>query len=189
MLVLAEIKQMHSRSIKSKTRQHGHTFVEFSVALTILLAFIGVLSALCILPIRVLIANGVFLNAVQYAALSETRTSASALLDDAPLASLAGCCGISFGDPSISIVCANQTGSNFSASGEAPVPTQWLPGGANGPCTYALHVDQSVTINPLFRATFGLPGVTSTLSTTLHADCCWENLGCDPTTNGFYLNE
>jgi len=178
-----DTQRENSSERRGRSRVFGHAFAEFSVAIVLLGGFVIALSALALVPIRFLIANGVFTNAVQSAALSETRSSASSLIDDAPLLGLAQSCGIDFGDATISIVCVNQSGGSLTVSGQSPVPAQWLPGGSNTPCTYSLHVDQKVTIEPL------LHGMTSTFATTLHGDSCWENLGCDPTTKGFYINE
>ncbi len=77
-----------------------------------------------------------------------------------------------------------------------PIPGQlddkWLPNGANCPCIYTLQLKVELTIEPavLFR-NFGaaIPGLSAPFSAVISSSHQWENLGRDPETGEFYLNE
>jgi hypothetical protein len=72
------------------------------------------------------------------------------------------------------------------------IPVDWLPDGRLSPCTYFLHLKVHTTVDPLITATVAgqsIPGVNKALSLTVEEVAHWENLGRDPATSEFYVNE
>ena len=72
------------------------------------------------------------------------------------------------------------------------IPVDWLPEGNNCPCLYHLQLSVKADIEPLFVVPIGgqnIPGLNAPLPVTLTSRAVWENLGRDPLTGQFYLNE
>lgn len=74
----------------------------------------------------------------------------------------------------------------------APVPVAWQPDSANGPFVYCLQYTVTTEISPLFTMSLpwkGVPGLTSPASVSFNVITNWENLGRDPNSEEYYLNE
>jgi hypothetical protein len=72
------------------------------------------------------------------------------------------------------------------------IPKPWLPDGANGPCIYSLELNVDADVYPLVTAPVphaAIPGLTRPISTQFHEVSTWENLGRDPATGEFFVNE
>jgi hypothetical protein len=71
------------------------------------------------------------------------------------------------------------------------IPKDWWPEGRNGPCEYILELVGSVEISPAIMMTFEpkVMGLSKPVSFMLRADSPWENLGRNPITKSFYINE
>ena len=70
--------------------------------------------------------------------------------------------------------------------------TQWLPDGPLGPYTYRLRTRVYLKIAPLALVKLGglnVPGLTVPLPVTLDEQCIFENLGRDPNTGEYFINE
>jgi hypothetical protein len=155
-------------------------------------AFVTVLLAVvtgAVVPFRYLIASGVVASMVQKGALAEKRSSSIQVMSKDPALAIARQCGIEFGASEIAVVCISKSAGSLSVPGGTPIPRDWLPGGKKGPCTYLLQINQPASIKTLYGTTDGVPGVTGPLKVTLKASSCWENLGCDPITKDFFINE
>jgi hypothetical protein len=70
------------------------------------------------------------------------------------------------------------------------VPPNWQPNGGN--YNYTLQVVVLSQIDPLVTVQFfgmKIPGLTEPAEVTMSASSLWENMGRDPVTTEFYLNE
>jgi hypothetical protein len=167
----------------------GYAIAEFGAAFAVLIMLMTALAVMAVIPVRFLCACGTVQSMVHRAALVEKRSLSDPTIASDPLAKMAAACGIEFGARQISIVCRSQAGGTISVLDGAPVPSDWLPNGANAPCTYTLQLVQPTTIKPLCSITGGLVGLNAPLNVTFSISSNWENLGCDPSTMEFYINE
>ena len=74
----------------------------------------------------------------------------------------------------------------------ALVPSDWLPNGKAGPYIYYINLTLSTHMQPLFQMKFGgldIPGLTAPVPMKFTASSAWENLGRDPDSTEFFLNE
>jgi hypothetical protein len=72
------------------------------------------------------------------------------------------------------------------------IPAAWLPDGSFAPCMYLLKLDVKASIDPaiLFRwSGMRVPGLTESIPVLLTASHEWPNLGQDPATEKFFINE
>lgn len=81
-----------------------------------------------------------------------------------------------------------------STSIEVPrrIPSEWLPNGSKAPCSYALEVNVQSLMSPavLFRTTsLHVPGLTDPIPLTVRSSHSWENLGRNPVSKNYFMNE
>ena len=72
------------------------------------------------------------------------------------------------------------------------IPTAWLPDSPNGPFQYELELMATVEISPLIEIKLGekkIPGLNAPFTVTMLSTSHWENLGRNPNTNEFFMNE
>jgi hypothetical protein len=71
------------------------------------------------------------------------------------------------------------------------IPKSWWPEGSNGPCEYILEVSAEVEVSPAIMMQFEpkVMGLSKPVPFILRADSPWENLGRNPVTTQFYVNE
>ncbi len=72
------------------------------------------------------------------------------------------------------------------------IPRPWLPDGDNRPCAYALVLEVRSLMSPailLPNKDFDVPGLTRPIPIVITALHEWENLGRNPTTGSYFLNE
>jgi hypothetical protein len=72
------------------------------------------------------------------------------------------------------------------------INTDWLPDGPLGPYLYRLASRTELKIAPLALVKLGglnVPGLTAPLPVTLDEKCVFENLGRDPNTGEYFINE
>jgi hypothetical protein len=174
---------------------HGQQISEFGAALVIffVVIFIPFLD-LSVLPIRWFLAKEIIGNYARKLSRCETYTQAMALLNSDPtmenqLIKLGGVkptkirCNL--------IISSTKTGERFVVEGPKRIPGQWLPNGFNSPCDYSVQVAADVDISPIVIVKgFGkTPGLGVPVSFTIDSESNWENLGCDPVTKVFFVNE
>lgn len=167
----------------------GYNLPEFAVAFIVFTLVLLAIAFGTVVPFRYMLANGMVASMVHRASLAEKRSLSYTALAQDPCMNFARQCGIDFGAGKIGVVCISKTGGSLTVPSGSPVPKDWLPGGKNAPCTYLLQISQPATINSLITSSNGMPGVTAPLKVTFNANSCWENLGCDPETKDFYINE
>lgn len=72
------------------------------------------------------------------------------------------------------------------------IPPAWLPDGALAPCVYLLKIDVEALISPVVLLKWqgaSIPGLTAPIPLTLTATHEWVNLGKDPSTEKYFINE
>lgn len=72
------------------------------------------------------------------------------------------------------------------------IPKEWLPDSANGPFQYELELFSTLEISPLVVINLGekkIPGLNGPFEFTMTNASHWENLGRNPNTDEFFMNE
>jgi hypothetical protein len=92
----------------------------------------------------------------------------------------------------LSIISQKASGQEKTVDHPGEIPADWLPDGSQSPCNYFLHLKVHTDINPLMTSKLAgqsVPGLNKSLSLTIEEVAHWENLGRDPATGEFYVNE
>jgi len=72
------------------------------------------------------------------------------------------------------------------------IPAAWLPDGGKAPCSYSMELDVHSLMSPaiLFpNKGWSIPGLTVPFPLLISATHEWENVGRNPLTGKFFLNE
>jgi len=72
------------------------------------------------------------------------------------------------------------------------IPKKWLPDGSASPCDYSLDLIVNVDIFPLIVVPVPqvkVPGLTAPVTLQFNEVSVWENLGRDPVTGEFCMNQ
>ncbi|HEY9869369.1 MAG TPA: hypothetical protein V6D08_09405 [Candidatus Obscuribacterales bacterium] len=183
-----------SFALYQRQRKRGHVMAEFAPALFVLLFGVMLpLLDLAFVPIRYTAAYAMVRNQDQELALSRTAGDAhqALQLDGQWKARLAGC-GAKVKKSELVMVVTDRSGGRhaFSLGQRGYIPSELLPDGENAPCVYRLQLRVELGIAPLLSMSGkGVPGLTSPMPVTIVTSAAWENLGRDPETKEFYLNE
>lgn len=176
-----------------RRNRHGHAISEFGAAMVVFVCcFLAPMIDLSFIPVRYLIAQGVVIELTHRLALTEKRTDAYALLNSDPWwKNFLDKCGVTVNNPKLKMVVCGQNPSNMISQNSAGdnLTTEWLPGGANGPCVYSLELVVDCDLPPLFNLNAGIPGFTSPVTIPIKGRSQWENLGLNPQTGKYYINE
>ena len=170
---------------------NGAVIAEFGAALVVFLCFLLVpLINISVIPMRYLIAQEVIAETVHRVAMSETRSEATVLAASGWWTPFLQKCGVAVHpQPMKLIVCGKNAADKITLLPGQAVPPNWLPNGAKGPCIYAMEMTVDADIPPVFNSSAGLPGFTAPIHVRLSGRSNWENLGRDPATRKFYINE
>jgi len=123
------------------------------------------------------------------ASLSGRRSLVHTAITQNSLVQLASQCGITFGAAKTSIICISSAAGNLTVQDNEQIPADWLPGGKNAPCSYLLQLNEDAIVSGTTGGSSGIPGVNGPLTMSFAACSTWENMGCDPTTQEFFINE
>jgi len=172
----------------------GSLIAEFGPALFLLIfCFVIPLLDLGMLPIRYGLTYAAATNAVSKLALANKASDANRMLQtDTWWTSFLGKCGIDVEQKQLAMVVINKKGSGqvFATDQPGSIPSALLPDGPDGPGAYILRLSIKADISPLLvMSGRGIPGLTSPVPITLQTSSVWENLGRDPDTTEYYLNE
>lgn len=173
-------------------RQKGHAMLEFAVGLIVFVCFILIpLLDIGFIPVRYFIAQGVINEFTHRLALCEKRTEAYQVLsDEESWKTFLGKCGVTVHEPKLKLIaCGKDESDQLSVTKGQMVPDAWLPNGNKGPCVYAFELTTDCDIAPLYPGNGGMPGFTSPITLTLKSKSQWENLGRNPDTTAYFLNE
>lgn len=72
------------------------------------------------------------------------------------------------------------------------IPANWLPDSPEGPFQYELQLAANCEISPLILINLGgqkITGLNAPFNINLISSSHWENLGRNPNTNEYYMNE
>jgi hypothetical protein len=181
-------------------RRNGSQIVEFAAAIFLLTGFVAVPALdLSIVPIRWVMAQQLIDSYVRTLAMSETFTEALHILETDPslttrLVKLGGVKVESL-DLTLKITRVVQNpaeAKSFEVHAPGNIPPAWLPNGACQPCTYALHIDAKLAIAPALMIGFegmSIPGLTAPIPVLVHSSHEWMNLGQDPATEKYFMNQ
>lgn len=185
--------------MKSKVRsQRGNYQIsEFTMALFFLIGFVVLpLIDLAVVPLRWGLGMLMVDNWAHQLAMSESLSEAHSLAvkDDYLKNNLKGIGGISLRDSRLALTVQSTKLNGIAQSFTKPgsIPKDWLPDGANAPCLYVLDLSVDVSIYPLVTAplmNLKVPGLTEPIMTTFRSTSAWENMGLNPATGEFFVNE
>lgn len=183
-----------------KRRTLGSQMAEFGAALFLLFAFVFVpLLDLAIVPIRWMMAQELINTYVRTLAMCETYTQSLRTIEADPSLRTRL---VKIGGVQVTSISLHLTINRISASTETvrsidvynpgTIPTDWLPDSKKGPCQYLLVLDVKATISPAVLVNWGsfaIPGLTKPIPISIAVLHDWGNLGKDPSTGQYFLNE
>lgn len=165
---------------------------EFSGALIIFILFMFLpLINIGIMPVRYLIAHGTMSEMAHRMAVCEKRTDAYKLLQtNTWWKTFLAKCGVAVKSPEASMVIVGKDGSSkTSVNLNNNLSDDLLPNADKGPFMYSIQLRAQCDIAPLFNGGAGLAGFTKPVTFNMSSQAQWENLGRDPETTYFYINE
>ena len=180
-----------------KLRSSGQQSVEFAAAMALLVGcvFVPLIDA-GIIPVRFGLASSCLDSLTQQLSRTETLTNAYEMLDSdsGPKTMLKKIGGVKLKETqlTVEITSAREPMDTLTIYNPRTFPTEWLPEGNHCPCDYSLHLSVKTEIYPLILAPSlgrGIPGLTAPLPVTFNTRSNWENLGRNPVTREFFLNE
>jgi hypothetical protein len=184
-------------SKRRKRSQFGSQIAEFGAGLLILTTLILIpLLDLVIVPIRWMMAQEIVNSYTRKLAMCESLSQSSQLLNLEPslqskLEKIGGV-SVDSTDLLLRIATIYPSGEVLQFYVPARVPAEWLPNGSKAPCVYSLQLRVGLTIAPalLFNG-WGqqITGVTKPIPIFVTASHEWENLGRNPATGEYFLNE
>lgn len=204
------IPTMHTRKNHSFDRKHnfirrsaqlrtsrGSQIAEFAAALALLtVAIIVPVIDFSVVPIRWMMAQETVKTYSRQLACCASFSEAVRMIQLEPsletrLNSLGG---IKVDDLGLKLRCASihDPSNVILVDNPGSVPKDWLPQGAKGPCTYSLILEAKILLYPAFPANLRgnpVPGLTGPFPLISSGSHEWENLGRNPDTGNFYLNE
>jgi hypothetical protein len=178
-----------------KRNATGQQMAEFAGAIVILvLTFFLPLLDLAIMPIRYFMAHELIQQYARRLSHCETLTQAYAEMNADPslqyrLIKLGGCQPKSL-ELHLMISTIRPPVERLDVVKPKTIPKDWLPD-ARRHCEYILEVVAAVEISPacLINTEPKIMGLSKPVPITLRADSPWENLGRNPVTKAFFLNE
>lgn len=183
--------------LKNRTQRGSYQISEFTMAFVFLIGFVVLpLINLAVVPLRWGLGMLMVESWAHQLAMAESWSEAHKIADkDGYLNDgLKRIGGITLKGSRLALMAQslklNGIGQSFTKPGS--IPQDWLPDGANAPCVYVLDLSVDVSISPLITAplmNLKVPGLTEPIMTTLKSTSAWENLGMNPATGEFFLNE
>ncbi|MBI4533031.1 MAG: hypothetical protein HY711_03710 [Candidatus Melainabacteria bacterium] len=185
------------RTSLARLRLKGQQAAEFAGAITILVLCIFLpLMDLVVVPVRVGLATASVNSYVRELSRLDRLSQAFEMLDTDPRwkTSLARLGGVSAKTARLSLVVdsIDELGMHANLDGPRAVPAEWLPDGAHCPCNFMLSLQVHAEIFPLVTVPIGgvhVPGLNAPFQVVLNSQAAWENLGRNPATQEYFLNE
>jgi hypothetical protein len=175
---------------KASRKNFGH-ITEFAAGIVLLITFILIpILDFGFVPVRYWMSTGTLNCLVQNLARSDKRSDAYELLNNAEWIQILSKYGMSVSDTKMTLIARDSTGNKEAQFSEKQqLPAEWLPNGANAPCIYSLELQTTVSVNPCFGLDLPIPILNQPIPFHMNSRSQWENLGSDPTTMGYYINE
>lgn len=189
------MKIKHSRHHKSRNNR-GQQITEFAAALVLLvmLLFLPLLD-LGILPVRYFMAQEIIAQYARRLSHCETLTAAYAEMNADPSLQnrLIHLGGVNPKNLELHMMISTVRTPVLKLDVTKPktIPKEWWPEGRMGPCEYILEVRSETEIAPAIIINFQpkVLGLSQPVTFVLAADSPWENLGRNPVTKQFFINE
>jgi len=186
--------------LRVKRRALGSQIVEFGAALFLLFVFIFLpLLDLAIVPIRWMMAQELINTYVRTLAMCETYAQSLRTMEADP--SLRARL-LNIGGIEVTSTTLHLTITRISVNGDmtkfievhkpGAIPAEWLPDGKLAPCQYLMVLDVKAAISPAVLLNWGalsIPGLTKPIPTSIVVLHDWGNLGKDPTSEKYFINE
>lgn len=175
----------------------GAQAAEFAATLTVLVLFFVIpLLDLGVIPVRWGLANHLITSYSVNFARAETLSRAFDQLEqDTHLQELLNKIGgVNAKRLRLALVVTKPSAVDQKKVFEEPkhIPAAWLPDSPNGPFQYELELLATLEISPLIVINLGekkIPGLNAPYTVTMISSSHWENLGRNPNTNEFFMNE
>jgi hypothetical protein len=185
-----------ARKIITRNR-HGYEMVEFAGALFILISCLIVPAIdFSVIPIRFGLAKSIINTRVRELSQRETLSEAYNKMNESPTINhtMAGLGGMTVQSSKLSMRISSMRDERHETiiNQPATLPANWLPDGQDCPCEYMLGLTANVDINPLFVISSWpqrVPGLTAPVTFQINEKAVWENLGRDPSSGEFAINE
>ncbi len=182
--------------LSGKRQNAGQQIPEFAAALVLLvLLFFVPLLDLGIMPVRYFMSQQLIQQYARRLSHCETLTQAYAEMNADPslrnrLIKLGGVTPKNI-EIHLSIATVSVPVQKIDVIKPKTIPRDFLPDGKLSPCEYILEIAANVEVSPAIMMSFEpkVMGLSKPVSFTLRADSPWENLGKNPVTKVFYMNE
>lgn len=194
---MAIIRFSYAKIRIQQRKNRGSQIAEFGAALA-LLAFAVILPVVdfSIVPVRWMMAQETIKAYSRELSFCESFSQASKILQQEPSleSRLNSLGGVQTKDLSLKLRIASVYHPSDILLIDAPaaIPKEWLPDGAKAPCTYSVLLEVKLLLYPAFPGAMKgnpLPGLTGPFPVLASASHEWENLGRNPNTGKYYLNE
>jgi hypothetical protein len=171
-------------------RAGGFQIAEFGVALYTLVVLVSLpLLDLCVIPLRMALAQEMVTESTRRLARSETASMAFKGFSESIPSELAHLVGVEYTDSTVDITAVSlRNGDQSQAVLPLLLSKEWLPNGTRAPCAYSLHVTVKARTYPLVPIPlFGikLPGFSTPVDSIISSSAPWENLGRDVVSKQF----
>ncbi len=173
------------------------SITEFGAALWLLMGCIVLpLLNLAIVPLRFGLGKSIVGNEVRHLAQCETFGEALKGVSTASpaMVALKNIGGIEVISTHLSLQAESESDKTKVHAIDEPhqMPPSWLPNGGGAPYLYLLDLKVEVNIFPLVSSPyphFRIPGLSGPIPIQFHEVASWENLGSDPVTGEYCLNQ
>jgi len=182
---------------KCQRAKRGAQILEFGGAVFIFLTCIILpLIDLSFVPLRFGLGKSVICSKVKQLAHVDTLGEAlqDERKDDALKGILSGLDGIVVKSSKLSLIIKSNKCEPPEISIDSPgaIPKKWLPDGSASPCEYSLDLVVDADVSPLIIVPLPgvkVPGLTTPIPLQFNEVSVWENLGRDPVTGEFCMNQ
>ncbi len=189
----------HRRKRSGRRVDNGSQISELGAGLVLLVVFVLIpMLDLVVVPLRWMMAQELVNSYARTLAMCESFSQAVETMDADPslrtkLESLGGV-DIKSIDLHLKISRTNHLGASDSyiVKGPRGIPPQWLPRSDNGSQLYSLEVDVYSEMYPAILipwSSLSIPGVTAPIPMLVRSTHEWGNLGINPRTGDFFINE
>ncbi len=186
------------RMIRTNIRSNkGQQISEFAAALVLLvfLFFIPLLD-LGIMPVRFFLAQEIIASYARKLSLCESLSQSFALMDADPSLEtrLIRLGGVQPKNIVLRLIITQTRLPNERIIVTEPkkIPRDWFPEGKKTPCEYIMELSVDCQIAPAMLLRYGgvnIVGLTEAVPFRIAATSPWENLGRNPITKGYFINE
>ena len=188
-------RSSHESQIAGRSSR-GSQLAEFGPAIVILVGVILVpLLDLVVIPVRWMLAQDIANESVRQLALCETFSGARSKLNAYPSleSKLQGLGGVTVKSIDMQMKITRTSDSqSFYAKSPGEIPANWLPLTDANSNIYSLDLLINSQMFPVIlfpKIGIGIPGLNEPVAFAISASHEWENLGRDPNTKRFYLEE